>query len=254
MKPGTVHRLVRDKSYEVRLAEVIVASRYLEEAYSRGRRLAEGRLDARGVKLGHLFSQAVRDVFDFTGERPVAGLIFSGLVSTLVAGYSTVTGRDPLEEFRRLSRTLAYQTGGDDTVEFMEGLESVGYSDAILKLDAQGVTKRHVSLEDTPLGEVLEKINDVDTGFSFNLRGSTLIMEVWRNVKSSRSLVELVLRSFYELGVRTGRLPEARGNSIFRHLLSLESKIERGATDSLLGGTAYIAVLGNVTRGLPPVA
>ncbi len=254
MKPGTVHRLVKDKSYEVRLAEVIVASRYLEEAYSRGRRLAEGRLDARGVRLGSLFAQAVRDVFDFTGERPVAGLIFAGLASTLVAGYSSATGRDPLEDYRRLSRTLAYQTGGEDTVEFIEGLESVGYSEAVLRLDAHGLTKRHVSLEDTPLGEVLEKINDVDTGFSFNLRGSQLIMGVWRSVRSSKSLVELVLRSFYELGVRTGRLPEARGNSIFRHLLSLEGRIERGATDALLGGTAYLAVLGNVTRGLPPVA
>jgi len=254
VKPGTIHRLVRDPEYEVRLAELVVVSRHVAGAFERGRLLAEGRLDARGLGLGQLFASAARDVFEFTEERPLAGLVFAALASSAVAGYASVTGRDPLEEFRRLSRVVAYATGGGDSLSLVEALEAVGYSEAVLALEEAGLSKRSIGLEDTPLGEVTEKLLAVDTGFAFNLRGAQLLDPVWRSVRGSSSLVELVLRSFYGLGVARGVIPEApRGGSISSHLASLERKLERGSTSNLLGGTAWIAVLENYSRGLPPV-
>jgi len=254
VKPGTVHRLMRDPEYEVRLAELVVVARHVEGAFERGRQLAEGRLDARGLGLGQLFASAVRDVFEFTEEKPLAGLVFAALAASAVAGYASVTGRDPLEEYRRLSRVVAYATGANDSLSLVEALEAVGYSEAVLALEDAGLTKRSISLEDTPLGEVTEKLLPVDTGFALNLRGVQLLDPIWRSVRSSQSLVELVLRSFYELGVARGLIPGApRGKSIASHLASLEKALERGSTSPLLGGTAWITVLENYPRGLPPV-
>ncbi len=253
VKPGTVHRLRLDPDYEVRLAEVTVVSRYLDEAYERGRMLAAGRVDARSLGLGRLFSQAVRDVFEFTEEKPLAGLAFAALGASVVVGYSSETGREVADEFKRLARLLVYGTGSEDTLAFLDGLEAIGYADALLELDKAGISRRLISLEDLPLGEVLEKIQSVDTGFAFNLRGYNTLLVAWRRARQSKSLVELVLRAFYELGVDSGIIPEARGNSISSHLASLDKRLEKGSTDKLLGGTAWIALMENAFRGLPPV-
>ncbi len=256
VKPGTVHRLVMDPVYEVRVAESIVLMRYLDEAFDRGAQLARGSIDARSLRLGQLFSKAVRDMFDFTEERPLAGLAFASLAASVVAGYASVTGRDTMEEFRRLARLAAYASSGEDTLEFISGLEAIGFSDALLELERKGYTRRRISLEDLPIGEILEELSHIDTGFWFNIRRAQSVIDIWKRVRGSTSIVELVVRTFYNLGVEVGALPrvDEEKASLLQSLAGLDRRLERGATDSLLGGTALIAIMHNVAEGLPPVA
>jgi len=255
LKPGALHRLVADPRFEVKLAEAAALYKFIDEAVGKGTQLGRGKLEYKGLGLGRLFGEAARDLLDFTGEKPLPGLVYAALVSGLVYGYSAATGSKPSEAARKLSKHAVYGSSPEDAVEFVEGLEAIGASDLVWALENEGYTKRSIRLNSYSIGDITEKLGSMDTGFLFNLVGYRVLQEAIREALASKSMVEATARAFYRLGVETGRIPEApKGVSLGKYLYNLDKKIrEKSTNNPLLGGTLLAVVVASVERGLPPL-
>ncbi|MEB3787187.1 MAG: hypothetical protein GSR78_00360 [Desulfurococcales archaeon] len=256
LKPGALHRLVADTMFEVRLAEAAVTARYIGEAFERGSLLGRGKIDYRRLGLGRLFGDALRDLLDFTGERPIPGLVYSSLIAGVVAGYSSEAGGRPSEVAKKLSAHAVYGSDPEDAVALVEGLEAIGASDLVWALENEGLTKRAIRLQSYTIGDVTERLSARDTGFLFNATGYRLLQAALREALASSSMVEATARAFYRLGVETGRIPEMpAGTSLARYLYELDKKRrDRESNNPLLGGTLLAVAIASVEKGLPPLA
>ncbi len=243
VKAGAIHRLKIDPSFESRLAEAVVTFKYIEEAFERGRGLAKGSLDSHTLGLGTLFGRAVRDAFEFTGRKPLVGLVYASLSLAVVAGYADVTGRGVLEEAGRIVRTVLYGNEPEDTVALVEGLEAVGASDYLLKLEKSNITKRSVRLNMLPIGDLAEKLQEVDEGFSYNIRGITRIRDLYSGLHNVRNLAEAIIKTYYRLGVARGlftkNIPE---DKIFGYMVKVEKEGKLGEEGNRLLGGVYLPV------------
>ncbi|NOZ31360.1 MAG: hypothetical protein GXO68_05385 [Crenarchaeota archaeon] len=254
VKPGAVHRLRLDALFEARLSEAVVLTRYMEEAYEKGVQLAKGSVDTKSLGLGKLYSQAVIDAFDFVGKRPLPGLFYSGIMLSVVAGYSSETGKDVITEANKLVRLVPYGSDVEDTLALIEGLEGVGASDHLLALDQQGISKRSVRLHALSIGDVAEKLSSIDKGFLYNLRGYGLLKETANSLLTCSNLVEAILRAYYYLGVKMEifkRINE--GTSLMRYFMELDrgEYKKRYDNDQLLGAVLFVAGLVHLRKSLP---
>lgn len=254
VKPGATHRLRLDAVFEARLSEAIVLSRYLEEAYERGVQLARGLIDTKNLGLGKLYSEAIIDAFDFTGRRPLPGLFYSALMLSVVAGYSSETGRGVVAEANRLVRLVPYGNDVEDSIALIEGLEGVGASDHLLTLDRQGVGKSSVRLHALSIGDIAERLSSMDMGFLYNLRGFNVLRENSSLVASSNTLVEALLRAYYNLGVRIGVFDKIDvGESLMKYFMGLDrgEYKKRYDNDHLLGAVLFSIGLVHLEKSLP---
>ena len=234
IKPGAVHRLLDNPLFEKRLVEAIIVSEVMEDAYARGREVALGDRPAQALGLGGLIAQAYRRSFEVVDVRPLTGLSAAAVSMAAIAGYLDGIGKGLREGLRQGVLTLLYSGGGRDSIEFIEGLEAVGDSDALLHLEREGLSKRVVSLEDIPLGDVFEKLSSFDLGFLVNLRGYQSIMDLARRAERAKSLAAAILASYLTLLEREGvRLEKPL---TVRRLAQLDRELrERGGRDRLLG-------------------
>jgi hypothetical protein len=238
VKPGAVHRLRLDPSFEARLAEVVVIFKYVEEAFRKGRELAQGSLDSRSLGLGGLFARALRDSFEFTGRRPLIGLVYASLSTSIAAGYSSITGRSIVEEARRIVRTVLYGNEPGDTISLIEGLEAVGASDYLLELERHDITKRSVSLNMLSIGDLAEKLQGVDCGFLYNIRGISKIKELYSTILKASNLVEAIIKAYYIIGTEHGMFERnVPDKKLFAYMVRLEKENRfSDEGNSLLGG------------------
>lgn len=252
-KPGATHRLRFDAVFEARLSEAVVLFKYMGEAYERGAQLARGDVDAKGLGLGRLYSRALMDAFNFTGKRPLPGLFYSGIMLSVVAGYSE-SGGDVVADSNKLVRLVPYGSSVEDAVALIEGLEGVGASDHLLALDRGGVTKSSVRLHALSIGDLAEKLSVTDKGFLYNLKGYNVLREASGVAASSSSIAEAVLRVYHRLGVEAGlfkALPP--GESLMKYLMDLDRGEYKGsyANDHMLGAVYFSVGLAHLKKDLP---
>ncbi len=252
VKAGAVHRLRLDPEFEARLSEATILFKYLEEAFNKGRNLAKGILDAKSLGLGSLFSSALKDAFDFTEKKPLPGLSFASLSLALIAGYASITGRDVISEMRRLVRLTLYSNPSDETIAMVEGLEAIGGSDYLLALERNDITKRSIRLNALTIGDIAEKLQSIDSGFLYNIKGIGVIREISSSTSLSKNIIEAIIKAYYLLGVRNSIFAPVENQRIIDYMISLEKKgkaIEKG--NRLLGGVYLSIGLIHVEKPLP---
>ncbi len=253
VKPGAVHRLLESLVVERRIAEAVLVSEFMEEAYRRGEELAQGKRDARSLGLGRLVADAYRKVFEAADVKPVYGLDAAAVVLPALAGYAAGARRDLRSVLSQAITAILYRGGSKDTLDFIDGLEAVGASDLLLELENAGLSRRMVSLEDRPLGDAFEVLYGVDRGFALNLKGYSGLLRLASGVRQAKSLAAAVVASFIE-ALRAEGLAEVRDLS-FRSLARLDRELRaRGAsTDGLLGLVfASTAIVAMERPDLPP--
>ncbi len=253
VKPGAVHRLRVDPVFERRLSQAVVLSKWMSEAYERGRMLARGRVDSKSLGLGKLVGEALRDSFEFTESRPIPGLVAAAITLSVVAGYASVSGRRVPEEARRLSRLLMYGSSYADSEALVGGLEAVGASDYLLRLEEAGLSRRLIRLEGRSLGDVFEALSGLDSGFLFNARGVDSILEGYSRALQASNIVEAVIVLFYYYGRARGVFKDLRaGARIIDYFVRLEKgRMFQGyQNDVLLGGVLWSLSLAHLDRGL----
>ncbi len=247
IKPGSVHRLVPTPEFELRLVEFSTVLDYLEEARVRGLKLGRGEIDARSLGLGRIFSEAVRRAFEKTETRPLTGLIMSQIIMAALEGYYEASGqrRSVEDSVRALVRSYLYSSPPEDTVAVVEGLEAVSDSQLLLLLDKEGYTKRRITLNGTPLGELFETLSKGDSGFYLNLRRLGMILEFSRKVSKAPNIVAGILTAYLEILASEGLVPRSLAEKPnFKILRELDSKL-RGDNryNRFLGATAAAATL-----------
>ncbi len=253
IKPGAIHRLVESPVFEKRLVEALTVSEVLGDAYSRGREVALGDRSAQALGLGGLIAQAYRRSFEVADVRPLTGLAAAAVSMAAIAGYLGGLGRGLREGLRHGVLTLLYSGGARDSIDFIDGLEAVGDSDALVHLERQGLSKRVVRLEDVPLGDVFEKLSGLDKGFLVNLRGYQEIAGLARQAERAKSVAAAILSSYVALlereGVRIERPLTAR-----RLALLDKGLREGGGGDRLLGAVFAATTIVVDARPDMPVA
>ena len=252
-KPGATHRLRLDTIFETRISEIVVLFNYMEQAYEKGRQLGMGDIDAKSLGIGKQFSEALRDSFDFTGRKPLPGIVYSAILASVAAGYSSVTGKDIIVEAGRLARIVPYSSDVEDAVGLLEGLESIGLSDYILHLDKAGITKRSIRLNSLSVGDIAERLFDIDTGFAFNVRHFSILKHACSEVSRSVNLLEASIRAFYIMGLERGVFGKIAHDKILEYFIKLDKKDYKNSydNDKLLGGAYLTVALVHLRKPLP---
>lgn len=250
VKPGSIHRFLETPEFERRLAEAVIVMDFIPRAFERGVDVANGKISARALGLGSALSTLYRRVLERADVRPVYGLSASALVLSAVSGYLSQQGRRIRDGLRQALTALIYRSPGDDTAAFVEGLEATGASELVSRLEAEGITKRTIRLEDVPLGSVFEKLEAVDQGFSLNVRGYVRALDLARAAAKGKSLAASALAAYLEAIDSLGFKVQA---SSLKGLLDADREVRRKARlDGLLGlvYTAVVLVL-DENPGLP---
>ncbi|MEB3779161.1 MAG: hypothetical protein GSR85_02880 [Desulfurococcales archaeon] len=247
LKPGSVHRLSPDPEFEHRLVEVLSIAGFMEEAYRRGSDLAQGRITASSLGLGHLIGQGYRRVFEEADVKPLPGVTASCITLSAIMGYSVESGLDPLQSLSRLILNTIYRSGPDDAISMIEGMEAVGLADELLHLEYKGLTKRAIKLEARSLGDVFEVLAERDAGFLLNIKNYNDILRLARRAQASKSIIHAILRTYLDLASivdpRFRGMDESRINA--KTLARLDKEVRAtGRLDSLLGGVLVSVYLG----------
>ncbi|WP_460123581.1 hypothetical protein [Stetteria hydrogenophila] len=241
VKPGSLHRLMESAEFERRLAEAVLIMDFIPTVYERGVSVARGRIPSGMIGLGSQLSLLYRRVLEQVDVRPLHGLSASVLAMSAAAGYLSALGKPLREGLRQAVTALLYNNPGEDTVTFIEGLEATGASDLIGRLEDGGLTKSTIRLENVPLGDVFEKLEAVDQGFSINIRGYSRVVDLARAASRGKSLAAAILLAYLEAAGRAGYRLQAGS---LRKLIEADREIRRKARlDGLLGLTFAATVL-----------
>lgn len=253
VKPGATHRLRLDALFETRLSESVILFNYIEQAFEKGIKLGRGDIDTKGLGLGRMIADALRDTFDFTGRKPVPGIIYSAIAIAIATGYSSVSGKSVVYEANRLSRILPYSTGVSDAIDFVEGLEGVGVSDYLLNLDRKGITRHSIRLNSLSLGDLAEILYELDAGFAFNARHFTSIKNAYNEALSANNILEASLRAFYKIGLDRGLFESVLKDGILEYFIKLDKGMlgKSQDNDRLLGCTYAGVALAYMEKPLP---
>lgn len=238
VKPGAPHRLLASPEFEARLAEYAVVEPYIAEAYERGRRLAQGDLDARSLGLGRIIGEALKRSFEYTERRPLTGLIAGILVSALVIGYSRASKptSPPADSAKRIARIL-YTPAGRDAAYLARSLEAVGDSDLVLALDNAGLTPSRIELNDSPLGTLFEALYPVDAGFSYTIRGVSRVLHIHTLISKAPNTLAGIVRAYLEALSERYRVRLESHGMTTRTLLELDKRLraQRVQGERILG-------------------
>ncbi|MCE4611748.1 MAG: hypothetical protein F7B17_07260 [Desulfurococcales archaeon] len=247
VKPGATHRLEPTREFEARLVEALTLSKYMEEAWEKGRMLASGRIDARGVELGKLISESMVRSLEASGLEPLAGLHATAILLSAASGY--LRGGELSSGLPKALTPLLYRGGPEAAENLLEALDSAGLRELVWRLEERGITRSSVRFHSLALGDVFEALSHVDSGFWLNARTYSRVLEISSRLEGSQNLVEASVRAYLEvlkaMGVEVG---VGRG---FRALVEADRKLRREGFQGwrALGG-AYSAVAIAFDKGL----
>ncbi len=240
VKPGSVHRFLETAEFEKRLAEAILIMDFIPKAYEKGSEVAKGKISSRAVGLGSQLSTLYRRILEYVDVKPLYGLSASALVLSAVSGYLSEQGKRIREGLRQALTALLYRSPGDDTAAFIDGLEATGASDLVNRLEAEGLTKRVIRLEDIPLGDVFEKLETVDPSFSLNVRSYTRVLDLAKAASKGKSLAAVALIAYLEALGRAGYRLQATS---LKKLVEADREIRKKARLDGLLGISYAATV-----------
>jgi hypothetical protein len=240
VKPGSVHRFLESAEFEKRLAEAILIMDFIPKVYEKGADVARGKISSRAVGLGSQLSTLYRKILEYVDVKPLYGLSAAAVVVSAVSGYLAEQGKRLREGLRQALTALLYRSPGDDTAAFIEGLEATGASDLVNRLEAEGLTKRVIRLEDIPLGDVFERLESVDPSFSLNVRSYTKVLDLARVAARGKSLAAAALLAYLEALGKVGYKLQA---SSFKKLIEADREIRRKTRLDGLLGVSYAATV-----------
>ena len=247
VKPGATHRLEPTREFEARLVEAFTLSRYMEEAWERGRRLASGRVDARGVELGRLIGESMVKSLEASGLEPLAGLHATAILLSAARGY--LQGGELASGLPKALTPLLYRGGPKAAEDLLEALEAAGLRELVWGLEERGVTRSSVRFHSLSLGDVFETLSHIDSGFWLNARTYNRVLEVSSRLEGSQSLIEASIKAYLEVLKAMGA--EVSVGSGFKSLVEADRRLRREGFKGwkALGG-AYGAVAIAFERGL----
>ncbi len=244
VKPGALTRLTLGFEFEKRLVESLIILDYVDEAYYRGKLLADGRIIIQKIGLGELVSEALRDAYRKTGLKPLPGLAAAALTLSTLKGFADKQGAGLRGALRGSMNLILYRGSPEDTLKLLEGLEAISSTEHLSRLDVMGVTKARVKLEALTLGDLYEILGEIDTGFWINTKKLDKLLEYSKIAAVEKSMTLAVAKSFAAIAVEKGlrELEKLEGTSMVEVLKIDRSLRSRGYNlDHLLGGT-FIAL------------
>ncbi|MEB3861029.1 MAG: hypothetical protein GSR84_02270 [Desulfurococcales archaeon] len=234
IKPGAIHRLRLDDTFEQALEEAVHIISHAEEAYKRGVELRRGDRSLHNLGLGRIIQSSLVKVFEDLEKRPLLGLHVAVHTSALLLGYDD-GHRSLLDRVKTL-----YRIGPDDVVAIIDGMEASSLGDEVRFLDSRGITRRSVALQGTSLGDFYEVMSTLDTGFLLNLKGVRTLKEA--KPDGDGNVYKIVLDSYLSLA-RTRRLLRVEDRGL-RYLAKLDREIGLDSRfNRLLGGTFLLTLI-----------
>ncbi|MCE4604851.1 MAG: hypothetical protein F7B20_07825 [Aeropyrum sp.] len=224
-KPGAPHRLLASRDFESALTEAYVVAVNMREAYKLGVQLAQGSRDAKSIGLGRLISASIMQAFDYTGNQPTPGLHAGMLTLALLAGVSEKESRRPSSSLGVLARRILYHTSPSDAAALLDALEATGSGIYVEMLERENIRRTTILAYGTTLGEVFEVLQDLDLGFSANIKGYTRILHVSKEASKAKNLVSASLLAY--LHVLREYAGVDAGEPSVKELLKLDSKLRR---------------------------
>ncbi len=252
VKPGTIHRLIKDPEFELRLLEFVTIQEFIDSAFKRGYMLGRGDIDSKHLGIGKYIADALKKSLERTGIRPLTGMIASSITLASLLGYHTATqSKKSFEEtIRKSVATILYSTNPEETIAILEGLEAIGDSDLILHLDNRGITKRKITLNTITLGDFYEILAEIDTGFLLNLKTLNTALSLATDAKKSSTFIGAVVETYVKLADKAGYFSMeqiVKSKNPLSELSKLDSKIvERQKYNRLLGGTFLAVAIANI--------
>ncbi|MFN4046349.1 MAG: hypothetical protein ACK4H7_03310, partial [Acidilobaceae archaeon] len=201
VKPGALTRLSPGFEFEKRLVEAMIILEHVEEAYDRGRLLADGRLAAQKIGLGELVSEALRDAYRKTGLKPLPGLASAAITISALKGFTDRQNAGLRGALRSSTNIVLYRSSPEDAMKLLEGLEAVSSTEYLSFLDKMGITKSRIKLEALTLGDLYEILGEVDSGFWLNAKKLEKLLEYSRTAAAERSLTLAAIKSFITIAV-----------------------------------------------------
>ncbi|WP_148679104.1 hypothetical protein [Aeropyrum pernix] len=250
IKPGSLHRLVPSGIFEARLGEAYIVARAAQKAFKSGEDLGSGRLDAKSLGLGRIISSSIIETFDSIGEKPIPGVHAAVITLSLLAGLAGREGRVLSQNLSATVRRVLYRSSPEDSVSLVESLEAVGASSLVEVLEKEGIRRSTILAYGYTLGDIFEKIQDADTGFSINMKGYGRLLTVYRAASKQKNLVAASIASYLEamklVGVEAPALNARELVEADRRLRSQGFKGER-----LLGLAAAGTALAYLEKPMP---
>lgn len=243
VKPGALTRLSPGFEFEKRLVEAVIILDYVDEAYDRGRLLADGRLTAQKIGLGELVSEALRDAYRKTGLKPLPGLASAAITLSTLKGFTDKQSVGLRGALRGSTNIILYRSSPEDAMELLEGLEAVSSTEHLSFLDKMRITKTKVKLEALTLGDLYEILGEVDSGFWLNAKKLDKLLEYSKTAAAERSLTLAATKSFITMAVEKGlgELEKLDGTNIVEALKIDRSLRGKGYNLNYLLGGAFIA-------------
>ncbi len=245
VKPGATHRLMPSREFEARLVEAQVLALYMAEAYERGRRLASGGLDARGVELGRLLKNSMVEAYEASGLQPLEGLHAAAIVVSAAAGYLG-GGEHLASKLPSALSVLLYRSGPEASEDLLEGLESVGSRELVWRLSEEGISRSSVRFHSLALGDVFEKLSSVDSGFWLNMRQYHRVLKAASGLQGSKTVAEAAVKAYLALASEAG----VKVSGGIKELIEADRALRRkGFPGDRLLGAALAASLIALERG-----
>ncbi|MCE4613034.1 MAG: hypothetical protein F7C07_04300 [Desulfurococcales archaeon] len=242
IKPGSYHRFLPTIDFEKRIVEATVMYEYLKEVYRRGYELGRGSRSPRALELGKLLKEVYKRVMEEIEERPLAGLSAAAMLVSSIVGYSDAASKSVMDALPVAINVALYRGGPADAIEFIEGLEAVGHSELLGRLDEKGLGRSRLAVESRSLGDLFEALSDLDYGFKLNLRNYSEVLEYYRIASRAGSVTQALLEVYIEALSRSLGVKARREDSM-RDLAKLDKSLRlRGIVMDKLLGITYASV------------
>ncbi|WP_062662316.1 hypothetical protein [Aeropyrum camini] len=145
---------------------------------------------------------------------------------------------------------MLYHSSPEDSVSLVESLEAVGASQLVEVLEREGIRRSSILAYGYTLGDIFEKLQDVDYGFSVNVKGYGRVLTVYRAASRQKNLVAASVASYLEVMKLAGvEAPALNPKELLEADRKLRAQGFRG--DRLLGLAAAGTVLAYIEKPMP---
>ena len=224
IKPGAMHRYAPGpQPYNY----VLLALGLSHEIYRLAldfERASRGEIGLPDIRIGSLWSRALRQGLMVLGVLPSLDLISSIIMSSIALAYGYAKREEKASGFLKALYDFLSATTVRDTLELYDTMRKMGYSE-VEELELQGYTRGHIEVEGYKVNDLLRVLSSRHKLFKYTQPYSRVLVEVAEVIvedyEDTRDLNNAIVRGYLELLVRESKELEDKVSSI------LELKVTR---------------------------